>query len=349
MLDLSPKRNRFSHLQKALLFSLAVLIVFKGGTFAANININTSNALEYGQGISALTACSGNTSINIRPVTNFSNGSGSSGEFKFASFEVTNVPSSCDGSKFIFSAYDSSTGTALALYDSTAKTVTVIKKTDSTYQLGTGLNGISLTTVSASAFTVTFASPVSTANRVYKLTIQSATAVCADGYNCAIGDTGPGGGVVFALPTTAGNSTGQTFEVATTDLAGTYAMCSLNSVSGLSLSNNFGYGETNTAVLNANSSCNGSTLASYAASHYSGGGLNDWFLPSANELKMVKDNVITVFSNRSLNYMTSSQNSANSIWFVNMSGSSMCGGGYWPLCTSYKDDSSLSVRAVRSF
>ena len=246
-------------------------------------------------------------------------------------------------------AFDSSTANALTLYNTNKTTVTVIKRSDSTFQLATNQDGITLNTNSASSFTVNFSSPIASANSIYKLTVQSATASCSDGYSCALGDTGPGGGIVFAIPGTSGNTTGLTFEVASSDLSSTYAMCSVVSVSGLALSNAFGFGETNTAILNNDSNCNGNSFASYNASNFTGGGYSDWFLPSAEELKMVKLNAISAFSNRSLNYLTSSQNSANSVWFVNFSDTPMCGGGYWPLCTSYKNDNMLSVRPVRSF
>ena len=349
MLNLESKSRRLSGMNKVFLAVVAIFLLFKGSTFAANITINTNNSLEYGQGVTALTACSGSTSLNLLPINSFSNGSGSDGQFRFSSLEVSNIPSSCNGSKFILSAFDSSTGTALALYNSSQTKITVIKKSDNTFQLGAGQEGINLVTNSSSSFTVTFTTPVASANSIYKLTIQSANAACSDGFNCAIGDTGPGGGIIFALPGTSGNTTGLTFEVAASDLPGTYAMCSVVSVSGLALNNAFGFGETNTAILNNDSNCNGSAYASYNASRFNGGGYSDWFLPSANELKMVKDNAISSFPNRTLNYLSSSQNSANSIWFVNFGDTSMCGGGYWPLCTSYKNDAGLSVRPVRSF
>ena len=111
---------------------------------------------------------------------------------------------------------------------------------------------------------------------------------CADGGACAIGDIGPGGGVVFILATTSGNTTGKTFEAARKDWDGgsqdgTAMWCGASSSSIAGLGTAIGTGSSNSATLA--STCT-STGTSDAAEYVRGktiGGKSDWFLPSRDE------------------------------------------------------------------
>ena len=142
---------------------------------------------------------------------------------------------------------------------------------------------------------------------------------CADGGPCAVGDTGPGGGVVVyvsATPITLQGS-GRTvtrIEMAPNNWGGTtyptdpaLQMCEpyngggplwtgtkpggWSGYSNVSLPSGLGYGLSNTnKLLTYNTSGVSCALGSQAAAvarNYSGGGLNDWFLPSADELNIV--------------------------------------------------------------
>ena len=178
---------------------------------------------------------------------------------------------------------------------------------------------------------VPFRSLVST-QRVYALSqvpgshgvsLAAAGATCAQGGVCAVGDTGPGGGVVYYVAP-APQSWGQYLEVAPNGWNGAlvdckngcgtgkdttktsdagqagagagrgYAWCNTNatyanfgtsSATGYNTGTAIGTGEQNTALMV--STCQGSSPATYAgnlASAYRGGGMFDWALPSQGEL-----------------------------------------------------------------
>jgi hypothetical protein len=145
------------------------------------------------------------------------------------------------------------------------------------------------------------------------------TISCANGGTCSVGDTGPGGGPVIyvsATPITL-RSAGKTvtrIEMAPNTWIGvTYAtdpniaMCQAYNGGGplwtgsrpggwlgysnVSLPTGLGYGLENTNKLlsfnSSNVSCAEAGQAASVARNYSGGGLNDWFLPSLDELNIV--------------------------------------------------------------
>ena len=63
----------------------------------------------------------------------------------------------------------------------------------------------------------------------------------------------------------------------------------------------------------------------------------------------MKDNVRGTLNNWSESYLSSSENSGNSVWWIDFDDTVSCGGGNWPACTTYKDASGIAVRPVRSF
>lgn len=104
---------------------------------------------------------------------------------------------------------------------------------------------------------------------------------------CKVGDVGPGGGVVFLTPDSKGNPTGKYFEVAKptwspvrtrkplcdgpADIAGTKS--------------SIGSGELNTKRISEWPGCESGAAADVMS--YAGGGFNDWFLPSSDELNEI--------------------------------------------------------------
>jgi hypothetical protein len=106
-------------------------------------------------------------------------------------------------------------------------------------------------------------------------------ALCADGGECRLGDIGPGGGRIFLLPTSTGNTTNKFFEAAATDLPNAMAWCD-DTTTSITGANGYGYGtgETNTTAIDT--LC--TSGAAQGAADYTNNGLSDWYLPSLDEL-----------------------------------------------------------------
>jgi hypothetical protein len=165
----SPVKKKFQ------VFVAFLLFIFAGGSFlqttlAANIAINTGGPVEFGQGISATVACSGATNLRVTPNSTFVNASGGGAHY-FSSVTVSNIPSNCHGTDFTINAYGNSESAALALFNSTSKSV-VVYNNAGTFQLGAESTGMNISSGSGT-FTATFVSPVATSASVFKITIQS--------------------------------------------------------------------------------------------------------------------------------------------------------------------------------
>ena len=166
----SPAKKKFSSI-------IAFLLLLVGGTYlvqttlAANISLNTGSPLEFGQGISATTACSGATSLTITPNSTFVNSSGAGAHY-FSSVTVSNIPSNCQGFDFTINAFGNTDSSPLALFNSNS-TSAVVYNNSGAFELGVGtLTGASITSGSGT-FTITFTNPVATSGSVFKVTLQS--------------------------------------------------------------------------------------------------------------------------------------------------------------------------------
>jgi hypothetical protein len=156
--------------------SSVILIVaglFLSNTYAANISLSSGAGVEFGQGISMTTACSGSQSLTVTPYSTFANTSGA-GSFYFGSIKVSNIPSSCNGTKFQFNAYTSSGTNPLALYNTTSVDA-IVGNNAGTFEAMGDTAGISVTTLSSTSFSVVFSTPVTLASDVSRLTIQSSS------------------------------------------------------------------------------------------------------------------------------------------------------------------------------
>lgn len=337
--EVGATKTRSRSILGVALFGVMVML---GQTFAANISIGTGGAVEFGQGIQATTACSGSNPISMKPATSFANASGA-GAMKFSAIEVSNIPTSCQGSKFVFTAYNETSTTPLSVYDTSRTSVVVIMRSDNTFVSPIGTSGITVSTLSSSSFRVEFGTPASDSNLVYRLTVESLKASCSEGSSCVVGDIGPGGGRVFLTPTSAGNTTGLYFEVAPENISGSYKQC-LTEPFAISNVATIGHGESQTADLMTYSNCNTSATGAYAVVNYLGGGLNDWFLPSKDEALAIRSNVASFYSNWGGMIMTSTQNDNRGMWVIDVAGNG-CGTG---ACSAYKN-AVAPVRPVRSF
>ena len=295
-------------------------IFFFQSTLASNISLNSGSGVEFGQGITQTVACSGSTDLILTPRSSFTNGSGSSGTHYFNSVTVSDIPDSCFGVDFTITAYDDTTSTPLALFNSTSNSV-VVYDNGGAFSRGIGSTGMTVAS-STGTFTATFTVPVAQSSAVYKFTIQSGAHTAYDiipSYNA--GDTGPGGGFIYYTDLS-GFSCGGTYsptgsptgglchylEVAPygwnggDDPAKVWAVGGNQSLDISEITNDangaipynnalgVGLGYKNSiAIVTQNGVYNGSSInyAAGAARAYSGGSKNDWYLPTTAELNLL--------------------------------------------------------------
>lgn len=180
---------------------------------------------------------------------------------------------------------------------------------------------------------------------------------CATGGSCAIGDIGPGGGIVFITPSTAGGN-GKYFEAAPANWSGTDDIASVGkfctagtSQDGISRGASqvgIGWGETNTALFDSN--CTGGAVRQVV--DYAGGGYTDWFIPSTNEATQLYTYSSSVgllklgsaWSVGTWGYWASTEQSGTQMKAIQQSA------GNWTLGATEKSDSTHNmVRPVRMF
>jgi hypothetical protein len=191
---------------------------------------------------------------------------------------------------------------------------------------------------------------------------SASAASCAAGGLCSIGQTGPGGGLVFITPTTVGNTTGKYFEAAPAGWSGSGTdplgkLCTnATSVTGAT-GTAIGTGETNTDLFAASAACGASAADTATALVLNG--KDDWFLPSFDELKEMYSKLHKAVggalggfnTSGTVDYLSSSDNPSGVApsgigyalygWFGSSDG--VAGWG------STSKTSSLAYRPVRSF
>ena len=148
--------------------------------------------------------------------------------------------------------------------------------------------GIPETTVPGETTTTVFGETTTTAVGVTTVApeITTTTEFIAPEVKCTtkVGDTGPGGGVVFIDASTAGNNTGQCFEAAPATWALSWGCGSTLLVTeDLAI----GMGKENTAAIVAGCAAGEDQTSMFAAKfadQLRAGGKDDWFLPSQDEL-----------------------------------------------------------------
>ena len=284
---------------------LVLIILITGGgffvksTLAANINLSSGRAIEFGQSVSQAVACSGSRNVTVTPRSSFVNAANGSGTFYLSSITVGNIPTSCYGDNFKLSAFGPSSSTPLALFNSTS-TEAVVYNDSGSFEARPLGSGFSISGGSET-FTITFSSPAALSTNVSKVTIQSEL-----GSGTQIGTTGPGGGVIFykaSTPFTCGPTRASTckyLEAAPIGWQGAGATDDQNPATNRSWSPDgqrgsvitsqvgIGWGYQNSVTIAALPGSNTTNSAATLARSYSAtvGSIvySDWFLPSKDEL-----------------------------------------------------------------
>ena len=283
-------------------------ILFFQGTFAGNISLNSGNGVEFGQGVSQTVACSGNTDLTLTPRSSFTNGS--PGAHYLNSVTVSNIPTSCYGVDFTISAYNDSSGTPLALFN-TSSTAAVIYNNAGAFSRGLGSTGMTVAS-STGTFTATFTVPVAQSSDVFKLTIQSG----AHTPYYYVGSVGPGGGFVYYVndagfdcgPTLAasckylevapsgwntGSDPNKVWATGTSSSGNASADISTITNDASAYNNILGVGlgyKNSVAIVDQNGAAYDASSNNYAAGAaraYAGGSQSDWYLPTTAELNLL--------------------------------------------------------------
>ena len=118
--------------------------------------------------------------------------------------------------------------------------------------------------------------------------ITPADIACADGGACVIGDTGPGGGIVFITPQTEGNP-GTDYYLEAAPLNG---LAAENCAKG-NKETEIGTGKNNTTTASQSCQSQEELNAITMANDLVFNGLDDWFLPSQDEL-------VALYTNKNL-------------------------------------------------
>ncbi len=310
--EVAPRKIRVAGIA-ALICALFTGSMFIQSTLAGNININSGSAIQFGQGMSLTTACSGSQVLTVTPYSSFINASGAGAHY-FSSVKVSGIPSNCYGYDFTINAYGASSNTPLSIFNASS-TSPVVYDNAGSFELGAGTTAGASIASGSGTFTLTFTSPVATSGTMAKLALQTGVhsaveSLCVQGITCSIGDVGPGGGNIFyysasgfscgASFTSTGSPTGGlchyleaapsgstngTFPYAITGLAGSDVSGITNDTNADNSSSAIGLGYKNSLALISQG--NDITSAPGIARAYRGGSKSDWYLPSSSELNQM--------------------------------------------------------------
>ena len=189
------------------------------------------------------------------------------------------------------------------------------------------ISGTGLVTVTGVAPGTSSTATITTTRTGYtagSATVSATSISCADGGLCIVGNTGPGGGIVFYVAPSGGtfacgqslSSTCKYLEAAPITGASAwtdnrYAWSgNINTAIGTT-STEIGTGYSNTLKMVRQSGA-GTAGAGSAARNYRGGGLNDWYLPSKDELNQLYIN--RTVASASDGYWSSSEYNTTGAW-----------------------------------
>lgn len=297
--------------------AVVVILGTLATTFAANIVINGTGRIEFGQGMASNGLC--DSYMTIKP-TAILNGN----KFYLDTVEIGDISTLTHDNSYSIQLYGDTSSVGLLANPATfsvgpdgvsfSKTSTGDNTTLETVTVDSATNGGGSKNekgASVVRFTQITSDGVSAipAASVAKITLQSSgNGNCSRVY--ALGDVGPAGGTIGITPTTAGNTTGKYFEFGVPETNGLTWCPSSDPGYSVNIGTTYGIGAgaANTALIVANCSAGSGVYAD----QYTLGGYSDWFLPSPYELNAVKDIAPPG------GYATSGERGAGSIYYQNI-------------------------------
>ena len=286
----SPKSRSLKPLKLILGIGALAGILGLGSTLASNIGLNSGAPIEFGQGVAQTTSC--DHEVTLAPISTFVNADGG-GEFKFTGVALSGLDTTdqsgpsqgCAGKSFTIKVYNK-----LGVENATSYVIDV-GASDFISTAGAFTNVVDFNSEATSA-TLSFGSTLIAATDVYRITIESSVATVY-----SVGQTGPGGGIVFYVDnslsgfTETGAPCGSSchyLEAAPTTGTSLWT----DAEYGWSGNPNTAIGTTSTAIgsgyentLAMITQDSTADKAGTVAQAYRGpNGLSDWFLPSQDEL-----------------------------------------------------------------
>ena len=222
-------------------------------------------------------------------------------------------------------------------------------------------------------YTVTgFTNINETATATFGLRVLAAPSSCANGGVCQVGDTGPGGGIVFYVAPTTFTQPGATISMCSTwckyleAAPSTWSSSSgdptrkwvgpnyetsrifedwLNTFLGTD-GVSIGSGYQNSEYLRGTDSSTTANSAAALARAYTGGGKSDWYLPAKNELDpLYAQRAIVGGISDARNYWSSTESNDLEAWYLYTAYSNQPSVSN----TALKTDATLFVRPIRAF
>lgn len=165
-----PVRKKSSSSKAMLGLAGIAAVALLGSTLAANISLNSGNAVEFGQGVAQTTSCDSD-GITVTPTASFVNAANGGG-FNFSTVAFSGISYNCVDKIFTLKAYGDTSATPLniATVSSNAYSQATFRfTTTSTTSPGiTGTVGLVGGTTSLG-----FQGTQATSGAVYKLTLES--------------------------------------------------------------------------------------------------------------------------------------------------------------------------------
>ena len=185
LIDFSPSQPRKRLAPKRLKAALGVAALLGasalGSTLASNISLNDGGNVEFGQGVARTVAC--DDSIVVTPMSTFINLENTTSH-TFSGVQLSSIDSTsdhCDGKDFIIKAYSNSSQQdifsnggsfydTLRVYDD-GGSFSVVSDGSDVEEISDGDNNLG--DLTQTSFTVTFISPIASAEDIEKITVES--------------------------------------------------------------------------------------------------------------------------------------------------------------------------------
>ena len=329
LLELQGPTKRPANKNPLVVLILCGLIgggLFIGNTFASKITLNGSTPIEFGQGTGLTSAC--DDQITVMPVSTFVN-SNESAAFAVTAINFSGIDSSagaCASKDFFIHAYYKNGTSPENFIDSTNEII--VRDSGRSFSVD-AISGLVMLSTSNDAFSLTFSTThtLLDPSRLDTITIESKDHIYS------VGSEGPGLGTVFYIsdtpfacgPTLSSQCNALEYPptgvIPTTTARWAPLISATTAVGAGARLTAIGTGYKNSvSIVHQYTEIDGADQSLYQAGvarSFSGGGLNDWYMPSRDELNELYKYTWSNHLGAPMAYgNSSSEVSANSNWGI---------------------------------